>query len=384
MRGKLFAPALVSLALAFAFAAPAGAKTVWLCRPGLAHNPCAVSLKTTLFTPAGKKLRVISPRRVRRPSIDCFYVYPTVSDQKTLQANLRVDPEERSIALFQAARYSQYCRVFAPMYRQLTIPGLESGSSGIPAAIRSAYANVLAAWKDYLAHYNHGRGFVLIGHSQGSGHLIQLMRTQVDGKPALRRRLVSALILGGGLTVRRGRDAGGDLRHIRACHSTRQLGCVVAYSTFDAPVPPNSLFGRGPGLFASVFGQPMGSNLQTLCTNPGALGGGSAPLDTIQPSAPFAPGTLISTAIKLLGVTLPAASTPWIEFRGAYRAHCSTADKASVLQVVARGGAPTPKPSPDATWGLHLLDTNIALGNLVDLVHSEALAYAKRRPRAHG
>src|SRR5690242_18099479 len=71
-------PALVSLAFACAFAAQADAKTVWLCRPGLAHNPCAVSLRTTLFTPAGKKLRVISPKRVRRPNIDCFYVYPTV------------------------------------------------------------------------------------------------------------------------------------------------------------------------------------------------------------------------------------------------------------------------------------------------------------------
>jgi len=41
-------------------------------------------------------------------------------------------------------------------------------------------------------------------------------------------------------------------------------------------------------------------------------------------------------------------------------------------------GAPTPTPSPDPTWGLHLLDANIALGNLIALVRSEAAAYVRR------
>jgi hypothetical protein len=30
------------------------------------------------------------------------------------------------------------------------------------------------------------------------------------------------------------------------------------------------------------------------------------------------------------------------------------------------------QPSPDATWGLHLVDANIALGDLVDLVAAQA------------
>ena len=47
-----------------------------------------------------------------------------MSDQNTAVANLHIDPVERSIALYQAARYSQYCRVFAPMYRQVTLAGI--------------------------------------------------------------------------------------------------------------------------------------------------------------------------------------------------------------------------------------------------------------------
>ncbi len=377
MRGKLITVVLLALVAALAIgAAPSSAKTVWLCKPGLHDNPCNPGLETTVFSPSGKKLRVISPKAVRHPKIDCFYVYPTVSDQTTVNANLNIDPEERSIALYQAARYSQYCRVFAPMYRQVTLKGIGGGISPaqLAAGFKIAFDSVLSAWRDYLRHFNHGRGFVLIGHSQGSGHLIQLIRTQIDGKASLRKRLVSAIVLGGNLRVRKGKDVGGDFKHVRACRSARQLHCVIAWSTFDGPVPPDSKFGRGTSLLGG-----SSKNMETLCTNPARLRGGSAALDTIQPSAPFAPGTTISLGIQLLQLPLPTASTPWIDIPGAYRAHCSHANGASVLQIVAQHGAPTPHPSPDPTWGLHLLDANIALGDLVRVVHGESIAYAKRR-----
>src|ERR1700676_2323285 len=80
--------------------------TVWLCRPGLADNPCTPSLATTRTTPSGGIIGVSTPVIPAHPPIDCFYVYPTVSDQKTPNANLTVDPTERSIALYQAARFS--------------------------------------------------------------------------------------------------------------------------------------------------------------------------------------------------------------------------------------------------------------------------------------
>src|SRR3954463_14922451 len=180
----------------------ASAKTVWLCRPGLAADPCNGSLSTTVFSIYGGAGKVTAPRHGRR-AIDCFYVYPTVSDQLGPNADLSIDPEVRSIALYQVARYSQVCRVFAPVYRQLTVPSLANGS--ITAAVaRTAYHDVAAAWKEYLAKYNHGRGIVLIGHSQGAGHLQELIRTRVDDKP-ISRQLVSAILLGGNVIVRKGR-----------------------------------------------------------------------------------------------------------------------------------------------------------------------------------
>lgn len=375
-RALLAVAATAGIAAIGGAAAQAAPATTWLCRPGLARNPCTPGLSTTRFSPSGVRLGTQKVTAVRRPKIDCFYVYPTVSDQKTVQANLHVDPVERSIALYQAARYSQLCRVYAPMYRQLTLKAI---SGTVPAgAAANAFAGVRSAWRDYLAHFNHGRGVVLIGHSQGAGMLTQLVRTEIDRKPAVRRRLVSALLLGGNVVVPAGRNVGGSFAHVPACRSSTQLGCVVAFSTYDETPPADSLFGRVSTRFANAFHLPTGRRYRVLCTNPAALRGGSAPVDPIFPSAPFAPGSSIAAGISLLKVPLPTAATTWIAMPGSYSARCTTANGATVLLIAPRRGAPKPSPSPDPTWGLHLMDANIALGNLVELVRAEARAYARR------
>jgi Protein of unknown function (DUF3089) len=344
--------------------ASASARTVWLCRPGEHANPCAVSLSTTVYSPTLRALRVVHPRPVRPPAIDCFYVYPTVSPQKTTLSNLRIDPAERSVALYQVARYAQYCRVFAPMYRQVTLPALLSGDQETPAELAVPIRDVTAAFNTYLRRYSHGRGFVLIGHSQGSLVLKQLIARDIDRKPALRRRLVSAILMGGNVLVRRGRRTGGTFQRIPACRSASELGCVIAFSTFDQTPPAVSFFGR-----TAVTGD------QVLCTNPAALGGGTAKLVPIIPSARFARGTTFG----LLRLTLPAPSTEFASEPGAYRAHCSSAGGADVLQIAPVGGAQVPTPAPSPAWGLHLLDANIAMGNLLSVIRREAAAYTTAR-----
>jgi hypothetical protein len=129
----------------------------------------------------------------------------------------------------------------------------------------------------------------------------------------------------------------------------------------------------------TLFGRPPSTakGMQVLCTNPAALGGGSGLLDTISPSAPFDPKSALAAGIKLLGITFPMPPTVWWGAPGAYSAKCETLNGATVLEITPRNGAPTPKPSPDATWGLHLLDANIALGNLIGFVKDQAAAFAK-------
>jgi Protein of unknown function (DUF3089) len=367
---------VVAGAFAFAGAAPAAAKgTVWLCLPGHHPDPCTPGLSTTVYSPKLEKLRVTHPKRVKHPTIDCFYVYPTVSDQKTPVANLHIDPTQMSIALYQVARYSQYCRVFAPMYRQATLAGISTpgttANPPTPAQAAEGPADVAAAFKTYLKKYNHGRGFVLIGHSQGSFVLRGMIAKLVDPKPSVRTRLVSAILMGGNVLVKNGSDVGGDFRHVPACHSVIQLGCVIAFSTFDAPPPPDSYFGRTSGRLGTA-----NKGVHVLCTNPAALGGGSGKLDPVFPSKPFAPGSTIATGNKLLMITQPMPRTVWGSIPGAYGGRCSSAGGANVLQIRPLDGAQTPHPAPTPEWGLHLLDGQVALGNLVKVVKSEAAAFA--------
>ena len=190
----------------------------------------------------------------------------------------------------------------------------------------------------------------------------------------MRKLLVSAILLGGNVLVKRGKDIGGDFQHIPACHSATQLGCVIAFSTFDQPVPTPSLFGRPTG----VLGTRSGKGDVVLCTNPAALAGGSGLLDSIFPSQPFDPSSILATGIALLGLKQPMPPTVWSAEPGSYRAHCSSANDANVLEISAVVGAKTPTPSPTPEWGLHLLDANIALGNLISIVSSEAKAFAAR------
>jgi hypothetical protein len=361
---KLLLGALCALGLSAFTPAAADASVRWLCRPGLAHNPCDVSLKTTLYSGFSTRVGVYTPRATKK-RVDCFYVYPTVSNQQTNVATKAAGPEIRDIALFQAARYSQVCRVFAPIYRQITVPALLRG--GVTTAEQAIGGkDVLEAWRLYLKKYNHGRGVVLIGHSQGSFRLTKLIQDQIDDNAKLRKKLVSAILLGGGVTVRTGSDRGGSFKNVPACRRATQLACVVAFSTYNAAPPANSLFGR-----------TTNPNLEVLCTNPARLGGGSARLDSIEPTKEFAPGTLINAAMKLLNLPLPSASTPFIESNSAFSGRCVDDAGAHVLHVTSLPGTPVPTPSPDATWGLHLIDANVAQGNLVLLIARQALAYAR-------
>ena len=190
---------------------------VWLCKPGQTPNPCLADLTTTVITAGGTKT-VEKSSPAADPKIDCFYVYPTVSQQKTANANLDIEVAETSVAIAQASRYSQTCRVFAPMYRQVTIAGLNDRTE---APGRIAFQDVLAAWNDYLDRYNDGRGVVLIGHSQGTFVLRQLISQHIDADASVRSRIVSAILLGGNVLVPTGDERGRRLQEpprVRRAH----------------------------------------------------------------------------------------------------------------------------------------------------------------------
>lgn len=367
---------LVSLAppppASAAFTAPS-----WLCRPDRPDDVCHEALDTTVDE-AGEASRVVPGGPAKDAPVDCFYVYPTTSNELGPAATGNPEPEILGMARLQAQRFSQQCRVYAPLYRQITVPALFTGS-GTVAVREQAYADVLAAWRSYLAGDNGGRGIVLIGHSQGTGVLRRLIREEIDRVPAVRDRLVSALLLGGNVLVRKGDDRGGDFANVPLCRADGQFGCVVAWSAFGEDPPPAARFGRPPTGVDRLTGAVVPFDVEVACTNPASLADNrETELQTLYPTTPFPPGLLGVGAI-LAGIPYGSASTPWVRTAERYTGRCERVDGAHVLYVRQRPGARPIIPVPDDTWGLHIVDVNIALGDLQRVVATQAKAWTAAR-----
>jgi hypothetical protein len=161
--------------------------------------------------------------------------------------------------------------------------------------------------------------------------LEQLIRQKIDRSRKARSRLVSAILLGGNVTVKQGSNVGGTFRHVPGCRSARQTGCVIAFSTFNQTPPDNAVFGK-PGAVSDFFGQSGRTDLQVLCTNPAALRGGSAPLETLAPTIPF-PGTLGAGVSILYNGSPPTAPTPWVTPQDHYAGQCVQSNGANVLMI---------------------------------------------------
>ncbi len=342
----------------------AASSTVWLCRPNQSPDPCTSSRVATAVSSNGTTSRSRAPASSRARRFDCFYVYPTVSPEPSENADLTVQPAEVAAAVVQASRFSQLCTVWAPMYRQVTVAGLQQ-VAGLRPAAAIAYQSLLAAWHDYLAHDNHGRPIIFIGHSQGASLLIRLLQTQVDRSPILRRRMVSAILLGGNVQVPPGRVVGGTFRTIPTCGSARQTGCVIAYSTFGSTPPASALFGRAGRGVSLLSGQAGTGEQQVACVNPVTF---SSQTGQLQPF--FRSATSQPSGVRVV--------TPWVTFPGLYAAQCQQSGGASWLQVTATRAPGDPRPTVSATlgplWGYHLDDVNLALGNLVTDVGREEAA----------
>ena len=235
-----------------------------------------------------------------------------------------------------------------------------------------AYGDVLAAFEEFRA-ANPDRGFVLIGHSQGASVLKRLVREEIDPDPVLRQQMVSAMLFGTSVAVPVGKTKGGDFANTPVCTRPKQTGCVISYSSFSQ-TPPDGSFGR---VRTDATTLPAGVTYEAACTNPAALKGGWAPIDTIIRTTPV-PGLLGTAAANPLRWRTPTAKTPWLTPKDRYKAKCMTSNGAHVLMVKGIGKARKLTGSPTPGWGLHLVDIELPLGNLIDLVRTQQKAFAAR------
>jgi len=335
----------------------------WICRPDLADDECR-DLDVTTIGPDGS--RTVEEREPDPDApIDCFYVYPTVSSDPGVNSDLVVAPEdpEALTVVAQAAQFARSCRVFAPVYRQVTLAALGSGRYGEGGAV--AYADVVDAWKTYISQWNEGRGVILIGHSQGTGHLSKLIAEEIDDEPAVRDRVVGAYLFGGSVQVPEGELVGGSFDNLPACTAPDEVGCVVTWSSYPATDPPAA---------GAIFGGAGEDGQRSLCVDAVELLGREHATPVAPTQAPLVGGIEGVEGIETRFVALPdavdvaCAATDDYDYLGV--SLVDVADPRPLGQLVNERLGPT--------WGLHLVDMTIALDDLVELAAQQGAAWTER------
>jgi hypothetical protein len=357
----------------------------WLCRPGRQADACASAKQDATIIESDGSTRLERFRADTNPPIDCFYVYPTVSLDPGGNSSMEINRQLLAVVSQQFARFASVCRPFAPVYRQATLTALRSSLNGgqpIKVDRALAYNDVKDAWDYYLAHDNHGRGVALIGHSQGSLVLAELVSKEIDARP-IQARLLSVILAGYRLQVPKGKDVGGDFKSIPLCRSAEQLGCAINFASFRANRPPPA--------DARLFGASAGPGLEAACVNPASLGGASGPLqaylasriepqivDGVQPGAWTRPPKPITTPfVKVPGLLSAECRNNGTHHYLAISIQSKPADARTddITGDVVREGRVLPD------WGLHIVDMNLAMGNLIEIVRAEGQAYLAAKAR---
>ena len=324
----------------------------WICRPGVDDGTCSANLDALRIEVGGA--RSAAPHVVpKAPPIDCFYVYPTASLDATLFSDLVPDEAEKRVVHGQAARLTARCRLFVPVYHQFTLPALRWSMvhPEMKVDFDIPYRDVRDAWLHYLEYDNHGRGVVLVGHSQGAEILRRLIAEEVDGKPA--QKLLVAAYLAGNFNL----DSA-TFRNIKPCGRPDQTGCLVAWQSYlDTQEGPR------------FFGNAKPSNTP-ICVNPAAVSGGRVALESYFSKPGFA----------------PPSDPPYVELHGQLTAECVADAQGAVLRVRIEPGPAAAllksvidQYSQRPGWGAHGLDISLVQGNMIDLIGDQTTAWLARK-----
>lgn len=367
----------------------------WLCHPELGSNRnfCFGDIRASAIKANGDASETDVLTDANAP-VDCFYVYPTASPDPSVNSDLITDAQEQQTTTLQFARYRSLCRQFAPVYRQRTLGALALRSQGgavLPPEFDAqapviAYADVLDAFKQYISQHNQGRGFLLVGHSQGSALFKRLIAEEIEAKPYLLERFIGAHMPGINVQVKKGELTGGTFRKVKGCTRADESGCVIAYSSYrkDDPQLANPRYGLADKPTEEV-----------LCVNPATLiAEDKGVLEPYLPKVlpPVFQALLIPRGTggpyqnPVMNATLP---TPFYTMPNQLSAACRTSPiNARYLEVSILADPQDPRADDypgefigGSNWGLHLADVNVAQGNLVRIAKRQIQTWLREGNR---
>lgn len=268
---------------------------LWYSRPGIGVNdparwqPAYANDRGLLPSPAGQSL----------PQHAVFFIHPTsYVSRESWNAPIGDKEAERIARIYirgMASPFNGASEIWAPRYRQATMGSFLTDAEEGQQAIDAAYADVLEAYRYFLESVDADTPIVLAGHSQGSLHLLRLLREEVKGSPVA-DRLVAAYVIGWPISIDHDVPALG----LAACATPAQTGCILSWSSFAEPADPSTVIEAYANSVG--FDGTMRGDSRILCTNPltGTYGGEAAAdrnLGTLVPDDSMSNGELVPNAV---------------------------------------------------------------------------------------
>jgi hypothetical protein len=263
---------------------------MWISRPGMGSSDPA------RWQPGASGAAGVPPTDAARArGYAVFFIHPTsYLERKRWNAPLGDKSANRIARVFVkglASPFNSAEELWAPRYRQATFGAFLANSPDAKQAIDAAYGDVHQAFEVFLSSIGPDTPIVLVGHSQGTVHLLRLLREDVAGKP-LAKRIAAVYAVGWPISVEHDLPALG----LPPCVRPDQAGCIMSWLSFAEPADPSGLL-AAYRTSTGFDGQPR-DNSPVLCTNPITGGvGGSAPasanLGTLVPNTDLTGGKII-------------------------------------------------------------------------------------------
>lgn len=263
---------------------------MWISRPGIGIDDPARWQPATRGE--ARKMPVVDEGN---PEFAVFFVHPTSYIERTSWNAALDDAQSGRIAEVyvrgMASPFNQASEIWAPKYRQATFGAFLTDSPDAEAAIDTAYEDVAQAFDFFIDSIAADTPIVLVGHSQGALHLMNLLQREIAGT-ALEDRIAAAYLVGWPISVAHDLPALG----LPACATAGQANCIASWSSYAEPADPSALietYSESRGLDGNLRGDSS-----IVCTNPiSGTANGTAPasanLGTLVPDTDLTDGELV-------------------------------------------------------------------------------------------